>query len=411
VDEKILLRMPFGASMREAFHKRDAKGNYIHQKHLTQIVHDMNVLLSGDPRNIISNRNEPEADFAVAKWVVAWKEIHKKQLPDTDEKPMWRLEAFLHDVGKSLTYSKHPTRGQYLITRLKPIERELMVRMIGSDRFAQLEKVIGFHDRFGVISTGEASFGVLADTIDMGEHDTHGEHGARILSHIMVLNLIDIGASVPWGLISQKVGVVLEDWMSACWADDSPLRESQGDRGVFERKLIELSARDDLTIDRVSRLLSEAYRRARYEASQEHGFDEPRWPAADSMDFARSARRAMDTVIIPRDWQTFKLDLAHVVKMDYLLYFLDRVVKVHWGKHASQDRLAVCIVEVVQMLVRQFADLIRTDGGRSRIGIDLSVLRDTPEVRNQIADLLTGDQADAAYGLEWLIHETGAWPF
>ncbi|MEE9200366.1 MAG: hypothetical protein V3V45_02875, partial [Candidatus Brocadiales bacterium] len=90
----------------------------------------------------------------------------------------------------------------------------------------------------------------------------------------------------------------------------------------------------------------------------------------------------------------------------------DKVVKVNWGKHQDEKKLAVCMVSVIQKLVDQFADLIRRGNKRSRIGIDLSTLRDTPNVREKIAKLLSGDSTeDVASGLEWLTHEASAWPF
>jgi hypothetical protein len=409
---KILTRMPFGQSMWEAFNKTDQKDShkFLHRQHLQQMVTNMNGLLQGDIRNIIADHNRPENAPIESEWITAWGKIHGDTLKvSEDEQFMWRLEAFLHDVGKSLTHSRHPTRGQYLITRLKIKERDQLVQEIGPQKFRQLEKVVAFHDRFGVISTGEASFGILADTVDRGSTQDGAELAARTISHIMVINLIDIGASVPWGLISEKVRVVLGDWHHSCWDPESPLRQSAGDRGQFEELLLELAAKDERTIDRVARLLAEGYRRARGAALKDKP-DESKWPDPQSIDFVTPARQALEAQC-GMHWDDFRLDLAHVAKMDYLLYLVDPIVLAHWRKYRSPDRLAVCIVAVIQKLVDQFADLIRRRNRRSRIGIDLGILRDTPDVQNQIAELLTGDQADAAYGLEWLTHETGAWPF
>jgi len=412
-DEKVLQKMPFGFSMLEAYNKKDPNNSnkYLHRNHLIEIVKKMNLLLGGDIRKIIADQAAAKNAFVVGEWVNVWRKIHgKKQMVDEQTQQMWRLEAFLHDVGKSLTYSKHPTRGQYLVTRLKIDDRECLVEMIGQDKFNQIEKVIAFHDRFGVLSTGEASFGILADAVDRGTKDEGASKAIHTLSHIMVLNLIDIGASVPWGLISEKVKVVLGDWENACWNDNSPLRQSNGDRGEFERMLLELAARDEWVIDRISRLLSEAYRRARNEILTERDFDDSHWPEVDKIDFTQPSRQALEA-LCGIHWDDFKMDFAHVVKMDYLLYLADRIAKVHWAKHGSPDRLAICMVSVIQKLIGQFADLIRRGNKMSRIGIDLSILRDTPEVQRQIAQLLSGDQTDASYGLEWLTHEAGAWPF
>ena len=413
-DERLLLKMPFGFSMHAAFEKKSSDGeNFIHRDHLVRIVKDMNRLLKGDVREIIRDRKKEENAKIEADWVLAWHEIHRKKadIPPQDQQ-MWRLEAFLHDVGKSLTYSKHASRGQYLITRLMPKDHDSLVKIVGQEKFNQIEKVIAFHDRFGVLSTGEASLAILADALDKGSKNDGSKKAAHTLSHIMVLNLIDIGASVPWGLICEKVKVVLQDWKCSCWNADSPLKLSKGDHGEFEQRLLELSATDEWTIERVSRLLCESYRRARGEAIREKtDFDAARWPAVEKIDFEPYARQALQTVCAGREWGDFKSDFAHIVKMDYLLYFIDKVTKMHWKRYGNPNALAVCIVSVILALIAQFRDLVHTRVGRSRIGIDLSVLRDTPEVQNQIAQLLSGDHYDATCGLEWLIHEAGAWPF
>lgn len=418
-DEQVLQQMPFGFAMLEAYNKKDpnkdpddpSKSRYLHRHHLVKIVEEMNSLLGDDIRRVIRDGDLKESAFIVGEWVDAWRKIHGDNMAiDKQNQSIWRLEAFLHDVGKSLTHSKHPTRGQYLVTRLKPDERDRLVKAIGSDRFNQTEKVIAFHDRFGVISTGEASFGILADAVDRGTENGGIAKSAQTISHIMVLNLIDIGASVKWGLISSKVKVVLDDWKHACWNADSPLDASQGDRGQFEERLLELAAKDQYTIHRIARLLGEAYRRARGECSEQNDFNESYWPSPETIDFTSAARQALQACA-GIDWDEFKVDFAHVVKMDYLLYFADKVAKEHWTRYGDPNKLAVCIVSVIQKLIKQFADLIRRREKMCRIGIDLSVLRDTPEVQRQIALLLSSDHTNATYGLEWLTHEAGAWPF
>lgn len=418
-DEDTLKEMPFGQSMLDAYNKEnpsaDPKGppEYLHQEHLCKIVELMNTLLEGEIRGIIVDGTEIHAAFVVGDWTDAWRKIYGDQTTIEDQQ-MWRLEAFLHDVGKALTPSKHPSRGRYLITRLKTDDKKAFIEQLGvesgEEKFEQIEKVVAFHDRFGVLSTGESSLGILADVVERGSKE-NGKKAAQIISHIMVINLIDIGAAAPGGLVSEIVEVVLEDWKRACWDQNSPLRKSNGDRAEFEKMLLELAARDKETIDRIERLLRESYRRARQKEQEESGFDNSRWPDIKKLDFRSAARQGLETLVGGIHWIDFQQDLAHVAKIDYLLNLTARITTIHWGKYRSPNGLAITLVSVVQRLVDQFTDLIRGQNERTRIGIDLSVLRDTPEVQEQIANLLCGNPKDASYGLEWLVHEASAWPF
>ncbi|MGA9349213.1 MAG: HD domain-containing protein [Anaerolineae bacterium] len=432
IDEKTLLRIPFGKDMREAINKPhpEKPGDFWHRKHIARIIRQMNILLQGDARTIIKGWNKPENAETAARFVFAVKAIlGSASGPKSDDEGIWRLEAFLHDVGKALTPAKHAERGARLVDRLRVKERDNLRNDIGEDNYNQLLKVINFHDRFGVLSTGEASFGILADAVDPGTADFPDavQRAAQTLSHIMILNLIDIGASVPWGLQSYKVKTVIDDWELACWGQisgsqktppkPSRLQESRADRPEFERLLIDLAAEQPRTIARVERLLSESYRRARHAKEVQakesgEGLDEFQWPKAEEIPFWRPASQALETAfpLTVRSGE-FRRDFAHVVKMDYLLYLTDKVTMIHWDRYHDADSLATIIVAMLDALVEHFGELSRCDDQRMRIGIDLSVLRDTPDVQWEIAKLLSGDGASVAYGLDWLKKEVGAWPF
>lgn len=422
-DEKTLKEMPFGTAMLQAINvpnphppqnSSDPESGYQHRKHIRQIVESMNLLLNGQPRKII--RDETEHDATVLSWLSAWRDIAGFAGIPVQEQKMWRLEAYLHDVGKSLTHSKHPTRGQYLITQLNPAEREAVIEMLGEGkketgrtRFDQIEKIVAFHDRFGVLSTGEASFGILADTLERGLRKEDISRAKQVISHIMVLNLVDIDASVSSGLISEKVDAVLDDWKRACWNEDSPLVQSKGDRVEFEKQLLDLSSNDAQTIARIVRLLNESYLRAKDNAKKKSDFDKSIWPELGPDGFRPHVQRAIKPLQI--HWDDFRMDLAYVVKIDYALYFTIKVVESCWKEDQDADKLAGIFIKIIEKLVDQFTSLIRQSNRRLRIGVDLSVLRDTPEVQEQIAHLLNGNTSQAELGLEWLVHEASAWPF
>ena len=424
--EEQLSRMPFGKYMLKAYNEivkedwreseRKIKENgkkqpkYRHRDHLMDIMEYMNILLSSNVEsNIARKRSDDVRQLKI--FIKLWDSFRRTEsgMQDTDKQPMYRLEAFLHDVGKSLVHMRHPSRGKYLVERLDVAERDRLLGMIGPPMFKQLVSVIAYHDRFGVISTGEASYGILADMVSRDSRDKDVKVETDAIGHIFVVNLVDMLAAIPEGQLSDKIMPYMNDWRVSCSDGNSPLQTSMGKREHFETRLLELSADNEWTIERVSRLLKESYRMAMPD-KPERSTAKSKWPDVGEMDFRSPSQQALET-ISSIQWDDFKTDFAHVVKFDYLLNLTTQVTRIGWPQHCDMTRLAVCLVAVVKKLVEQFADLIRRREGRSRIGIDLGVLRDTPEVTGEIAHLLGGDHASASFGLEWLSQEAAAWPF
>jgi hypothetical protein len=445
-EPRVLLQFPFGNRMLVVIQKlkhdppvdrKDPDAQFEHRRHVRAIVDSMNRLLTGSPREIIQDHET--ADATVLKWLAACRDIlgnlENPRIRE-DDHAMWRLEAFLHDVGKSLTAAKHPTRGQYLITQLDPEERDKTIEMLGDgdwekgrSRFDQIEKVVGFHDRFGVLSTGEASLGILADTVERGLEKEEVLAARKSISHIMIINLIDMDATIPGGLTGKRMDVVLDDWRQACWDDSSPLMRSGGDRVEFERLLLDRAQKDVMTYTRIERLIHASYMWARSLAETEENerFRGKKWPEEEKANFRDTWPELPPDLFRPKvkaalkaleiHWDDFCIDFAHVVKIDYLLYFTRQVVLFAWKNRKgtevdrAADRLAGIFMRIVEKLIDQFVRLIRQPGNRLRIGIDLSVLRDTPAVQKQIAALLNGDASQVDLGLRWLVHEASAWPF
>ncbi len=447
LDPDVIQKLPFGAYMLDVVQKpqpgnrgaaTQSQPTYFHRDHVCKVMNSMNKLLQGTPRTLVPE--QAWTDTALQKWLKACEDIlgpHGNALQRRQDRVMWRLEAFLHDVGKSLTPAKHPTRGHYLITELDRDEKERTIEMLGGERrdqdqgksrFSMIEKVVAFHDRFGVLSTGEASHGILADTIERGLQTEDLDTSKAAISHIMLVNLIDIDASVTRGLSSEKIETVLDDWRHVCWDEGSPLVRSGADRVEFEKLLLERAQKDAMVYARIERLIHQSYSSARDLAEEKakeslganwvhekEAFCE-KWPDLDAGNLRPQVRAALKGLEI--HWDDFCKDFAHVVKMDYLLYFTKHVVLQVLAQSSKKsdvnreaDRLAGIFVRIVQTLVDQFTRLIRQTNSRLRIGIDLSVLRDTPTVQEKIADLVSGTKNEPDIGLRWLAHEASAWPF
>jgi hypothetical protein len=400
--------LPFGEYIYDACHK--GKEGDANRRHFKRIVTLMNKLLDGNLEDMITDRDTPLGMAVLKDWLSAWESAYGRPINISEgEKRLWRLEAFLHDVGKSLHNSKHPARGLWLVSHLASDENRRVRKLYGEDAFRQIQRVVAFHDRFGVVSTGEASFAILADMLDRGTTAADTKLAAQRSFHVLVLNTIDASTYFGEHLPSEKLEDYLHDWRICCGADDSPLYASKGDRAEFERLLIELASRTEHTVDRLSRILKESYR-GFYDRDRDGSSFPSVPPTLEETDF----RQLVEDALIPElgfRFDDFRLDFAYITKLDYLLSTTQKIVKHYMLNGREMLDLAVCLVSVVKRLQDQFSALIRRRNIRSRVGIDLSILKSTPEVQGKIASLLSGPLSGLSYGLEWLAQEATAYPY
>lgn len=404
----VIESLPFGEYIVEACQKPgDGEGN---REHFKRIVSLMNNLLEGKLDEMITDRDEPLGMAVLKDWLFAWENAYGRPIEIKDEdKQMWRLEAFLHDAGKSLHNSKHPARGLWLVSHLASGENRRVRAIYGEEKFRQIQRVVAYHDRFGVVSTGEASFAILADMLDRGTTAANTKLAARNIFHVLVLNTIDASTYFDGRLPNEKLEDYLRDWHVCCGAPDSPLQRSNGDRAEFERLLLDMASRTEYTIDRVSRILKESYRGFydRIREGQSYPSDPPPIP---TVNFRQLAGEALNPELGFR-FNDFRLDFAYITKLDYLLSLTQKVVHHYMLNQREMLDLAVCLVSAVKKLQDQFSGLIRRGDMRYRVGVDLSILKGTSEVQDRIAALLSGPLSGLSYGLEWLAQEATAYPF
>jgi hypothetical protein len=380
----------------------------------------MNELLEGDYTSFFRDPDSALGRAVAGDWIRVWEHTYEQpvQRIQLEDKPIWRLEAFLHDVGKAFANSKHASRGLWLVAHLSPDESGRVRSIFGEANFRHIQRVIACHERFGVVNTGESSYGIFADMLGRGTTEADVTAAKKSIFHILALNIIDTSATQGFDgrLASDKIQTFLHDWNVCFEAVESPLQRSKGDRGRYEAHLLELASRTESLIDRMSRLLRESYDGALQKLRKEDPELANRQRNTAEIDFRELAGDALEPQLGFR-FDDFRADFAYVVKFDYLLSLTKKIAYNHLNPLSGETRemrdLAVCLVGVVKKLLEQFSDLIHRGESRSRIGIDLSVLRmkENEKAQDRIAELLSGPLAGLSFGLEWLAEEATAWPF
>jgi hypothetical protein len=239
-----------------------------------------------------------------------------------------RLAAFLHDTGKALEQSRHPILGWHVLLDLasvgtsdKEAKQILLTNLkkINASRpeaeYRWLARLIRDHDKFGVISTGEASYVILGSLMHYGRADA-----ATSLSQLRdtwLLNLADIGGTLaaqpsrdelerlPALLQKLKIRRDKFDALTADWRVVSDMISGRTFSSALEG-LRQASETPEYTVTRIRRLLLER-------AST--WFTLPVYFSEDLI------QEALETHFAPRDLLSFCRELGMVAKLDYALQF------------------------------------------------------------------------------------------
>ncbi|MBN2037396.1 MAG: hypothetical protein JW768_11685 [Chitinispirillaceae bacterium] len=122
-----------------------------------------------------------------------------------------RFAALYHDIGKIIHRERHGVLGKHLLETLEDTTtREVrdLLRRDGQDYFALLVEMIGNHDLFGMLCTGEASRPVLLDLLRLKDP-------VRALGGLATLTIADIYSTLKIRSLRMDLRIfqtVLDDW-------------------------------------------------------------------------------------------------------------------------------------------------------------------------------------------------------
>ncbi len=246
-----------------------------------------------------------------------------------------RIAAFLHDTGKAFEQARHPVLGWHVMTDLATVgasdnkTKDALLdqlKQAGYDppdsEYRRLARLVRDHDKFGVISTGEASYVILGSMMHYG-HGSSGtsleqlrDSGASLeqLRDTWLLNLADIGGTAAARPSENKIDLaknlkVRDDKFEALTYDWKVAAGIIGASKSFSEAIDELrqiSGTPKFTVQRIKRLLIE---RSKGWGTISNTFSE------DLIEDALEARFS------PKDLLPFCRDFGMVAKLDYALQF------------------------------------------------------------------------------------------
>ncbi len=280
------------------------------------------------------------------------------------------IAALYHDIGKAIRRANHPQIGANILRHFDSEQSNFLVQALRlptepdetpskHHRFSLICSITQHHDKFGVVSTGEAALPVFSDILYFTS-DKSGLPGIlKNVTSVMILNLADIAAvttageddrkealrlakcvrkartepdspesaSEPESLVQllniakkpesclglrlRKVVDVLTDWKILV---DAVENESVlGNRGKLKRLLLHLEQNPARSITRILRLLKESIETARAEPLAEH-----------------VSPTSVESVLVgalgSHQFQFFCQQFAAVAKLDYGLNFFKAVL-------------------------------------------------------------------------------------
>lgn len=184
--------------------------------------------------------------------------------------------AFYHDIGKAIERARHGAEGADMIKDSHAEDRALF-QAVGIDHteIFRLAGLIRFHDYFGVLATGEASYLLfmevffpstnpffyiepLRDALSGGASGAGGQcyEDERFFDHLFLLNVADIAASV--GVFTEEKALVLMHDYARLYPRIRGSRRKARYLDVMAARLQEDSVAH--TFERIRRLLREGVR-------------------------------------------------------------------------------------------------------------------------------------------------------
>jgi hypothetical protein len=313
-----------------------------------------------------------------------------------------RYAAIFHDIGKTIIYDRHPVVGWHIIADLHKEARIDLITKLGEEKYRTLLLLIRDHDKFGVLSTGEASLPILTSVAKY--HENQKEEARRSVAKLFLLTLADIAATQNARPVSskgeislddQKVLIICKDWIKF----DKILTDTEGQREKLVKETIRESQTQSSTIERIHRLIldsSRGYEKLNGALQKKELIDD-----------------AMEDAFGP-NLDAFCRELALIAKFDYCLYFLRDLMKYANDeelikKQKDLAQVVSDVVEIVLAILRRITATYRgLTEGMNAIGVGFEHLRhqSEDEKRKTIIDLLFTRRERA---LRWLVDEIAGW--
>lgn len=397
--------LPYGPQLEKLYYPgqagRSPNGDPKGARHLHIVLEKMDLLLSAQPAHILSDQDEPRCRTGLELFKASYRQIWQgfgqggaaaatAVYPPADHeaiKTFLRVAALYHDIGKYINLDRHPVIGWYMVSSMYPDERARLRTLLSPSEMRTLLTIIRDHDKFGVLSTGEASMPLLASITNLMQEEVKTQK--QRLTALMLVSLADMSASFP--LTSCVAATVAHDWGRLV----EGLENAWGDRGRLLDHVVQEAQQYENTVERIRRLLMEA--------SLDPG---GQWDLIDDRELVSDV---LKTTFRNRV-DVFCEDFALVSKLDYSLKFFRLVVQRCRERGIdSSTTIAHIIIDILKGIVETYSGMLHSRRGHYQpIGIEFSGLTPAhaPEKAIALIDLLLERPAE---GLAWLLSDVPAW--
>jgi len=379
----------------------------VYRQHAKRVMEGINFLTNRDFGRILP-------DFTAADWAQSPFHEYNGFLREAGTNLMMflRFVTLYHDIGKAIHRDRHPILGQHLLESISDDDTRKF-KSICDEWFFMMTQLIGHHDLFGVLCTGEASRPVLIDALRLQEAE-------KAISCLVTLNLADIFGTLP-KMAPRIMTTVLNDWKFIV----NLISQQEPEEGIvykssLERQILTQAQEQERTTERVKRLLVTTFYMLKKIPNEEQEILAQSVTSDVVLD-------ALKTRLGP-GLRVFCNDFALVCKFDYTLRFFVDLVEAWVDEQKRRSSLkreqkepsnlkdvdirgiAAIIVEVFERLVTNYRDLTRhREGWPRRIGIELLGLTRSKQISESVIGFLLSDRRTE--GVNWIADEATAWYF
>ncbi|HXI26236.1 MAG TPA: hypothetical protein VNG71_20450, partial [Pyrinomonadaceae bacterium] len=248
-------------------------------------------------------------------------------LSDPPTSLLLRLGSFLHDIGKALDQARHPILGWHILVDLCSVagpDKEDKNLLIGGLRdlgvpspevfFRSLAGLVRDHDKFGNLTTGEASYVILDSLIQFGASSFPTGLSVGQVDLLWCLNVADIAGTKAAQARTGEPGVELAGKLVRPDIADY-LEQDLGKVQPVFRNIETATITDDLRVRSESREATvERIRRILVARAD-------KWPGLSERFTGDHIQAVLETHFAPRNLTAFCRDFAMVAKLDYALQF------------------------------------------------------------------------------------------
>lgn len=425
---QFLRELPFGPQLADlAFDRRYEKEN----RHVKQVLVNANTILARNPSSVVTDpgsglqQSLDTLRMDLNRWAIG-------ECIEPD--PLLRVAALYHDIGKWIVRERHPTEGYFLLMYLFPPQNDRLADLVGDRKIHELLlSLIRDHDKFGILSTGEASLPVIADLLNPALKATRCYQVAIVA--LMLLNLADMADSAAGGLGPLQTSFVVEDTQLLL----RHLEHTGGSWAEFTESLVAEEAQPGRVTGRIARLVDTAYKiaeRMQRDRAQQwqkrrrkppddlsYTYDAAYWAPIPFPRIVNEVDKQLRVFLIGGAYSRFCEDLAHFCKFDYGLYFFGEMARqFHLASIAAGRRefplgdFVAALVEIIKSIIdtyREFGE--RRDSMVPRVGVQMQALRRNANITETITGLLAQLPPNAPKyaheAISWITHEVSVWLF